>query len=245
MVRLTSGGTVVTGRSELSVTPTLGDRSNSPRLESMRPGLRRRPRLLRQPYEAARFHGAGLPVDIGRLQDTHIDAFSMTFHRLDDGVDEGRAQQMRLQSEVDQALMLGVVVVILLLHAGIGQGLDARAEPVPRARAPHQLSQLEYRELLGKLVEDAVFACSRRVFDAESNALQRVPDVEEAAGLAALSVHGQRPADCRLHAEAIEHGAPHDVVVEAGGQPRAAGRLLGRATVDDSLVEVGGPQIPG
>src|ERR1700730_17790139 len=243
MVRLSPGVIVGAARSEL--TPALRDRSNGLRLELPRRGFRGLAWLLRQPDEAPLFHRAGLPVDVGRLQDAQVDSFSMAFHRLDDGVDERRAQQVRLQSEVDQALMLGVVVVILLLHAGIGQVLDGRVEPMHRAGVAYQLGQLEDRELLGELVEDAVFAGTRWILDAEPPALQRVPNVEEATGLAALAVDGQRLTDCRLHAETVEHRTPHNVVVETRCQPRVAGRLLGGATVNHTLVEVGGTQIPG
>ena len=76
------------------------------------------------------------------------------------------------------------------------------------------------------------------------DALQRVADVEEAAGLAALAVDGQRVADHRLHAEAVEHGAEGLVVVEAGDQALVAGGLVGLDPVDDALVEVGRAQAP-
>ena len=80
---------------------------------------------------------------------------------------------------------------------------------------------------------------------ASSTQRRRVADVEEAAGLAAAAVDGQRVADHRLQAEAVEHGAEDLVVVEAGDQALVAGGLLGLDPVDDALVEVGRAQAPG
>ena len=59
------------------------------------------------------------------------------------------------------------------------------------------------------------------------------------------AVDGQRVADHRLQAEAVEHGAEDLVVVEAVDQPLVARRLLGLDPVDDALVEVGRAQAPG
>ena len=85
---------------------------------------------------------------------------------------------------------------------------------------------------------------SARVRDGELDALERVADVEEAAGLAALAVDGQRVADDGLDAEAVEHRAEHLVVVEAGEEALVPLGLLGLDAVDDALVQVGGAQAP-
>ena len=86
---------------------------------------------------------------------------------------------------------------------------------------------------------------SAGLLDRQLDAGEGVADVEEAAGLAAGAVDGQRVADHRLQAEAVEHGAEDLVVVEAGDQALVAGGLLGLDPVDDALVEVGGAQAPG
>ena len=83
-----------------------------------------------------------------------------------------------------------------------------------------------------------------RVGDRQLDAGEGVADVEEAAGLVAGAVDGQRVADHRLQAEAVEHGAEDLVVVEAGDQALVAGGLLGLDPVDDALVEVGRAQAP-
>ena len=80
--------------------------------------------------------------------------------------------------------------------------------------------------------------------DRQLDALERVADVEEAAGLPALAVDRQRVADHRLHAEAVERRAEDLVVVEARAQALVEVGLVGRDAVDDALVEVGRPQAP-
>ena len=53
------------------------------------------------------------------------------------------------------------------------------------ARVAHQLGELEHRELLGELVEDAELAGLRGMLDAQLHARHGVADVEEAARLSA------------------------------------------------------------
>ena len=98
---------------------------------------------------------------------------------------------------------------------GFGQVLDRDREPERRAAAPDPLRQLADRELLGELVEHAVLAGLRRVQQRQLDAAHGVADVEEAAGLPAAAVDGQRVADRRLDAEAVQRGAEDLVVVEA------------------------------
>ena len=51
-------------------------------------------------------------------------------------------------------------------------------------------------------------------------------------------------ADHRLHAEPVERGAEHVVVVEAREQPVVQASLLRLDAVDDALVEIGGAKTP-
>src|SRR5207302_8756766 len=87
-------------------------------------------------------------------------------------------------------------------------------------------------------------ALSGRVVERKPDAGDGVPDVEEAARLAALAVDRERLSYRRLDAETVEHGAPDGVVVEPGGQPRMLGDLVCLAAVDHALVQVGGAQPP-
>ena len=76
----------------------------------------------------------------------------------------------------------------------------------------------------------------------ELDAAQRVDDVQVPAGLPALPVDGERVADHRLHAEAVQRGPEDVVVVEPREEPVVERRLLGLDAVDDALVEVRRPQ---
>src|SRR5438552_1445299 len=105
---------------------------------------------------------------------------------------------MRLQPQVEQLLVLSVVVMLLALDPGIGKVRDAGREPMSRARVAYQLRQGLDRELLGELVEDPILALIGRVVEGQPDAGDRVPDVEEAARLAALAVDRERLPDRRL-----------------------------------------------
>src|SRR3954452_24266172 len=101
-------------------------------------------------------------------------------------------QQVRLQPEVEELGVLRVVVVLLLLEPRVVDVLDRDLEPVGLAGALDRLGELHDREGLGELVEHAELARVGRVERGQLHALQGVDDVEVAAGLAALAVHGQR-----------------------------------------------------
>src|ERR1044072_4565638 len=164
---------------------------------------------------------------------------------VDDRLDQLLAEQGRLQAEVEQLGVDRVVVVLFLLHARVVAVLDLYrvAEVVGGER--DQVREVDHRELLGELVEDAELARLGGVVRRQLDALQGVADVEEAARLPPRSVDGQRGGDHGLQAEAVEHGAEDLVVVEAGNQALVAGGLVGLDPVDDALVEIGRAQAPG
>src|SRR5262249_45178177 len=83
-----------------------------------------------------------------------------------------------------------------------------------------------------------------RVLAGQLDAPDGVPDVDDAAGLAALAVHGQRVADDRLDGEPVQYRAEHRVVVEPGGQPLVPGGFRGLLAVHHALGQVCGPQVP-
>src|SRR3954468_22112120 len=183
---------------------------------------------------------AGLRLDRGLDH-----AAFVALDRVDDRLDQLLAQQRRLEAEVEQLGVDRVVVVLFLLDPRVlvVLGLDAVAEVL--AGLLDELRQSEHRKLLGELVEDPELTLLSRVQRRQLDAGEGVADVEEAAGLVAGAVDGQRMADHRLHAEAVEDGAEKLVVVEAGGEALVARRLLGLDAVDDALVEVGRAQAPG
>src|SRR5205807_524292 len=65
-----------------------------------------------------------------------------------------------------------------------------------------------------KLVVHAAFAPRRGVVAGNLDAANRIANVQEAAGLSALPVHGERLADGSLHAKAVQHRPENIVVVE-------------------------------
>ena len=107
-----------------------------------------------------------------------------------------------------------------------------------------ELRQIPHPVRFRHLVEDLhALTPRRRVLHRQLDAARHVADVDERAGLPAGAVHGQRVTDCRLHEEAVEHGAVVAVVVEAVDQPLVAKRLRGVGAPDDALVQVRDPQL--
>ena len=163
---------------------------------------------------------------------------------LQQPVDQRFREEVRLQAEVEELRVLRVVVVLLHLRPGVGDVLDDRLPPQPARALRHLLGQLLHRELLGELVEHPVLAHLGGVHDGQLHAGHGVSDVEEPAGLAALAVHGDGMVDGGLHAEPVQRGTPHVVVVEPRGQAGIHVGLFGADPVHHALVEVGGPDAP-
>src|ERR1700691_1510144 len=72
-----------------------------------------------------------------------------------------------------------------------------------------------------------------------------VANVQEAASLAAFSVHGKRMPHGGLRTEAVQHRAENFVVVEPVDQRFVESRFVRDRAVYNSLVPVGGAQLPG
>src|ERR1044072_1057958 len=163
----------------------------------------------------------------------------------DDRPDQLLAEQGGLQAEVEQLGVDRVVIVLFLLHTRVVAVLDLDRVTEVLASPLDQLGQLEHRELLGELIEDAELTGLGGSCGSQLDAVEGVADIEEAARLAPRSIHRQRMADHRLQAKAVEHGAEHLVVIKAGNQALVAGGLVGLGPVDDALVEIGRAQAPG
>ena len=82
----------------------------------------------------------------------------------------------------------------------------------------------------------------RRVLDREADALHRVLDIDESAGLSALAVHSQRIANRGLHQETIKYCAVIAVIVEPVDQALVADGFACLGAPDDTLVQVGNSQ---
>ena len=116
------------------------------------------------------------PVARGRRSSSSIVSISSSF------------EQARLEPELEELRVLGVVVVLLELLARVRRVRDRDVPAEVLAGGLHPLGQLEDAELLGELVVDAQLARVGRVGGGQGDALDRVADVQVAAGLAALAV---------------------------------------------------------
>ena len=173
-----------------------------------------------------------------------VDLVPMAVDRVEHRVDELLGEVVRLEAELEELRVLGVVVVLLGFLARVRDALDDDLAAEVRGGVADALGELEDGELLGELVVDPQLAGIGRVGDRQRDALDRVADVEVAARLAALAVDGQRVADDGLHAEAVERGPEDLVVVEARREARVERRLVGLDAVHDALVEVGRAEAP-
>jgi UDP-sulfoquinovose synthase len=160
-------------------------------------------------------------------------------------VENQSIENPRVEAEVEQRGVTRVVVVLFLLDPRVVDVLDLDRVAEVLGGMLDQVGEVDDRELLGELVEDPELAALGGVLDRQLDAVDRVADVEEAARLAAAPVDGERVADHRLQAEAVEHRAEDLVVVEAGDQALVGGGLVGLDPVDDALVEVRRAQAPG
>ena len=100
-------------------------------------------------------------------------------------------RSVRLETQRRQLGVRRVVAVLFHFLARVRQMLTSTRSPIPPP-TPATVGQFVDRERLGELVEDAQLARAAGIGDGELDAMQRVADVEVAAGLAALAVHRQR-----------------------------------------------------
>src|SRR6266849_9277524 len=101
-----------------------------------------------------------------------------------------------------------------------------------------------YGELLGELVVNAALSPGCGIVAGNLDAPDRVPDVQETARLAALTVNRERLADGRLHAETIEHRAKDVVVIETIDERFIERRFIRHRSVNDALIQIRGANPP-
>src|SRR5215216_6400623 len=186
---------------------------------------------------------APAPVD-GRHHDLRVDAVAVLERDVQERVQQAVAQEVRFEAQVEEARVLGVVVVVVLLDARVLDALHPGLDAELVRGVHHQLSELPDRELLGELVENPHLAALGGVFHGELDAAHRVADVEVAPCLGTVAVDRERVADGRLHTEAVEDRSEDLLVIEAVYEAPVALGLLRDGPVDDALVQVRGPQAP-
>jgi hypothetical protein len=95
---------------------------------------------------------------------------------------------VRFEAEVEEACVLGVVVVVVLLDARVLDALHPGLDAELARGVHHQLGELPDRELLGELVEDPHLAALGGVLHGELDAAHSVADVEVAPRLGTVAV---------------------------------------------------------
>jgi hypothetical protein len=108
----------------------------------------------------------------------------------------------------------------------------------------HHVRQFQHLELLGELIEHAALAGLGRIQAGQFDATHGVANIQIAARLSALAVHGQRISHGGLHAEPVQHRAENFVVIEAVDQRLVERHFVGHGAVDHALIQVGGAQPP-
>src|SRR5262249_52070568 len=121
---------------------------------------------------------------------------------------------VRFETQVDELGVLGLVVVLLGLHARIRYVVDFDRKAHFLRRPLDKMSQVHNGELLGKLIVNTALSAGCGVMTGNLYASHGVANIKETACLAALAVNGKRLADGGLHAEAVQHRAEDVVVVK-------------------------------
>src|SRR3954454_5483048 len=115
--------------------------------------------------------------------------------------------------------------MVFSLDARVLERLDLGGDPELLGGVDEEVGEMNYRELLKELVEDAHLTGFGGVEAGELDAAHGVANVEVPARLAALAVDRQRVPDRGLDAEAVERGAEDVVVVKPVDQARVELRL--------------------
>src|SRR5713226_8281515 len=151
---------------------------------------------------------------------------------------------VRLQAEVDELRVLGVVIVLLGLHTRIRNVIDLDRHSKFLRGGFHHAGQIQNGKLLGELVVNAALAFGCRVMTRNLDTSDRIPNVEETARLTALTIDRERLADGRLHAETIEDGAEDVVIIEPIDECFIERGFVRHRSVNDALIEVRGTNAP-
>src|SRR5467141_4412602 len=140
--------------------------------------------------------------------------------------------------------MFCIVVVLLRLHARVGEVVDLHSDAEFSCGGLYQMRQFQDGKLFRELIVDPALASGCRVVTSDLDATHRVPNVEETACLSALPVNGERLADGRLYAETIKDGAENVVIIEPIDQRLIEPSFVRHRSVNDALIQVRGANAP-
>src|SRR5713101_4169539 len=198
------------------------------------------------PHQLQRFHPlvGAVPFDLGK-HDLILDALFVFEDDLKHAADQFIAQEMWLETEVEQFSVHRVEIMLFHFDAWVGDMVDFGRQAEFAGLASDQLSQLQDGEGFGELIEHTIFSGLGRIEDGQFHAAHGVANVQEAPALPSFSVDGERDSGGGLHAEAVDGGPENVVIVEAGRQPFVEAGLVRLYAIDDALVQVGSGKLPG
>lgn len=139
----------------------------------------------------------------------------VVIHDLHDGVNQGLTEEVRFESEVDEFLVFGVVVVCFLLDSRVLEVFDVGGDAVGCRCMFDEFGELEHVELLGELVKDAELATISGIKQGQFDACKGITNIEKAARLATLTVDGHGHIANGLDDKSVERRAEDGIVIEA------------------------------
>src|ERR1700761_6537529 len=110
---------------------------------------------------------------------------------------------MRFQAEIDQLGVFRIVIMLFCFHPGVGEMVDFHPQSDLLGRSRGELRKVQNGKLLSELIEHPAFTSLRRVETRNLHATDGVADIQEAPGLSALAVNGERVTDGSLGTEAV------------------------------------------
>src|SRR5580692_11090749 len=140
--------------------------------------------------------------------------------------------------------MFRVVIMFLGLDSRIWQVIDFDLQSHLFARCFNHVGDVQNRETLGKLVEDAALAGLRRIQTCEFDTADGIANVPKTACLSSTAVDGERRSDRRLNTEAIQNRSKYLVVIKAIDQSLVERHFVRDGSVHDALIEIGSTQSP-
>src|ERR1035438_1564222 len=151
---------------------------------------------------------------------------------------------MRLQAEVEQLGMLGVVVMLFRLNTRVREVIHVHVQAhLPGSGFDHP-RQFEHRKLFGELIKHAAFAGLGRIQTSQLDTSNRVPNIQESSRLAALPINCEWVSGDCLDAEAVQNRAENIIVVKAVDESFIERSLISNSAVYHALIQIRGPQSP-
>src|ERR1700688_978744 len=121
---------------------------------------------------------------------------------------------MRVEAEVNELGVLGVVIMIFGFDARVGEVADLDGQVDFFGGGLDDSGDIHDGKTFGELIVNAALVARGGILAGDLDAAHGVANIEETAALAALAVDGERMTDDGFDAEAIEDGAENFVVIK-------------------------------